>query len=111
MATQNDADGHDTAVMPSPLEVTFAGFDHAEPSHVDARPLLTPAMQNDEEAHATAANWSAATRLATDHDDPLDVKAYPPLFTAAQKLVLGHDTDTRLPTPPRATGADQDVPL
>jgi len=39
------------------------------------------------------------------------VKALPPLSTAAQKLVVGHDTDTRLPTAPTATGADQDDPL
>jgi hypothetical protein len=39
------------------------------------------------------------------------VKALPSSPTAAQKLVVGHDTETRLVTLSTATGADQDDPL
>ena len=37
MATQNDADGHDTAELGPPLpEPTVCGLDHADPFHVVA---------------------------------------------------------------------------
>jgi hypothetical protein len=39
------------------------------------------------------------------------VKALPSSPTAAQNLVVGHDTETRLVTVSTTTGADQDVPL
>ncbi len=112
MTMQNDADGHVTAKFGPPLpEPTFCGFDHADPSQVEARPTLVTATQKDAEAHETAANWLAATRLEVVHEDPLYVKALPPLSTAEQKLVVGQETEMRLVTVSTATGADQAVPL
>jgi hypothetical protein len=39
------------------------------------------------------------------------VKALPELSTAAQKMVVGHETETRLKFGSMTTGGDQDVPL
>jgi hypothetical protein len=72
MTMQNDAAGHDTAKFGPPLLApTFSGFDHADPSQVEARPTLVIATQKEDEAHETAVNWSAATCFEVDHDDPL----------------------------------------
>ena len=109
---QNDADGHDTAKFGPPLlEPTLRGFDHPEPSQLEARPTLVTATQKEAEAHETAANGAAATRREVVHEDPLYVKALPPLSTAAQKRVVGHETEMRLVTVSTARGADQAVPL
>jgi hypothetical protein len=41
-----------------------------------------------------------------DHEDPLYLNALPSTSTAAQKLALGHDTDSRSPLASMCEGAD-----
>ena len=72
MATQNDADGHDTAELGPPLpEPTVCGLDHADPFQVVAPALLSTATQKDDEAHDTPSNGLVSTPLKVVHDDPL----------------------------------------
>lgn len=96
MAMQNDAE-HDTAKFGPPvLEPNGCGLDHADPFQVVAPALLSTATQNEGEPHDTAWNGLVSTPLKVLHPDPLYVKALPESSTAAQKLVVGHDTEIRL---------------
>jgi len=85
-------------------------LDQVDPFQVVAPALLSTATQKDDDAHDTASNGLVSTPLAVVHDDPPYVKALPSSPTAAQKLGVGHDTETRLVTVSTATGADHDDP-
>jgi hypothetical protein len=54
-ATQNEADGHETA--PGPPFVMLLGVLHERPFHISDRPELSTASQNDDDTQDTESIW------------------------------------------------------
>jgi len=93
-ATQNDPDGHDTALSTAPPSIV-AGALQELPLNVTARPAWSTATQNDAEAHDTESGPPPSASGA--HARPLNVDASSPT-NPTQNDADAHDTEEGPPT-------------
>jgi hypothetical protein len=92
-------EGHDTEIIP---DGPSAALDHVWPSKTRVFPSRLTATQNSRVAHDTSRNRSLSPPVpgvcCVDHEWPsnvatvLDAPAVPLAPTAAQKVMVGHDT-------------------
>ena len=106
---QNVADGHATEVGVERSGITFPlCCVHEAPFHMRVPPCSTATHKLAEE-HDTASVGSTVA-AALDHVDPCIVNALNALSTAAQNVVVGHDTDVSEPVS-TGTPVDQVEPF